>query len=281
MADEIQNGAPSTVTTPQAGDNAFGKPAEGVVANPALPQDGAQKTLDEILAAVRGTAQPPKAEEAKPVTEAKPVVETPDKADPAASVKPTGNKALDIAVATFVKSAGATDGDISKALDKAYESGNVADIDRAFLKERFGDNAESAIALAEAVMEHELAASQSILNSVFEVAGGEAKFREASDVFRQHADADEKAAVRFMLDSNNPDMVKYAAKKIVDFHKASGVLSTTGGKLVPDSGFSENQGLSADEFTKARHALNQMSRTYQNDLGRLMELRRIGIQLGK
>lgn len=280
MADTNPVDVQAPVTTPQAGENAFGKPAENTQANPALPQDKSQSTLDEILAAVRGQAQPPK--DAPAQTPAA----TPAKVEPAPvagapDVKPTGNKALDIAVATFVKSAGATDGDISKALGKAYETGDVADIDRAFLTERFGENAESAIALAEAVMEHELNASQAILNSVFEVAGGEEQFKAATEVFKQHADEQEKAAVRFMLDSNNPDMVKYAAKKIVAFHKASGVLSTTGGKLVPGSGFADNQGLSADEFTKARHALNQTSRSYQSDLNRLIEMRRIGIQLNK
>ncbi|QHJ82319.1 MAG: hypothetical protein [Bacteriophage sp.] len=292
MTDQAQAPVVDNTLAPVA-PGAFGAPKEGTVPVADLPQDKLQSTLDDILNAARGGKGPEQAADA-PVVSAvtsapKPgelpgaEAEVPETGAPAA-VEPTGNKALDIAVSAFVKSTGMTEADITSAMSKAYETGKVEDIDRAFLKERFGDNAESAIGLAEAVMEHELAARDSLLKSVFDVAGGEAQFKAASDVFSKHADADTKAAIRQMLDSNNPSLIKYAAGQIVQFSKQTGVVpQQQGSKFVAGASFSEASGLSKAEFQAAVVQLqaNPSRRTYQQDMARLMELRKIGVTLGK
>ena len=287
MADEVIPGALPPVG---AGENAFGSDNPSAKVVPELPQDKLDITqgskLDQILELVRqgkgaeagkvvdaaaeeraAGKEPPKPGEGKP-------------GEP--ELRPTGNKALDIAVSAFVSATGTSEEDISKAMEAAYEAGDAKYIDKEFLKSRFGDKADQAIALAEAVFEADSQAQKDLLDSVYSTAGGKEQFDACSALFREHAKPAMRAVVKNMLDSGDPEAVREAASLIAEFGKQSGVLvEKAGSRQIAAAGVVPGQGLSAQEFQAARQQLNPMSRSYRDDLAKLIDMRRLGKQLGK
>ncbi|AZF94538.1 hypothetical protein HOU72_gp07 [Pectobacterium phage Khlen] len=278
-------------TLAPSGANPFGTVQQGQV----VPQTPAEKApdlttskLDQILAAVRegrtadaGKVIDEAAQERTPAKE-------PPKAEAAPVVTPdapkvaTGNKALDIAVSAFVSATGTTEEDISKAMAAAYEAGDVAYIDKAYLRERFGDKADQAIALAEAVYEADTTAQAALIQDVYSAAGTKEQFEQCAEVFKQHAKPAMRSVVKSMLDSGDPVAVREAASLIAEFGKQSGVIvQKDGTRQGGSSGVVPDQGLSKEEFQAARMKLNPMSRTYQADMAKLIDLRRMGKQLNK
>ena len=283
---------PGALPEVQGGQGAFGDNNPGAKVIPPLPQDKVDdpqgSKLDQILELVRqgrtkeagdvvdSAAQEREAAKAEPDAE-------PDKgkAEPPV-LGSTGNKALDIAVSTFVSATDTSEEDISKALAAAYEAGDVKYIDKEFLKERYGDKSEQAIALAEAVFEADTQAQQALLDSVYSAAGGKEQFEACSALFKEHAKPAMRAVVKNMLDSGDPEAVREAASLIAEFGKQSGALvEKEGSRQLATAGVVPGQGLTAQEFHTARHALNPLSKTYHDDLARLMDLRRLGKQTGK
>lgn len=278
-------------TLPPSGANPFGTVQQGQV----VPQTPAEKApdlttskLDQILAAVRegrtadagevidGAAQERAPAKEPPKAEAVPVV-TPD-----APKVATGNKALDIAVSAFVSATGTTEEDISKAMSAAYEAGDVAYIDKAYLRERFGEKADQAIALAEAVYEADTTAQAALIQDVYAAAGTKEQFEQCAEVFKQHAKPAMRSVVKSMLDSGDPVAVREAASLIAEFGKQSGVIvQKDGTRQGSSSGIVPDQGLSKEEFQAARMQLNPMSRTYRADMAKLIDLRRLGKQVNK
>ncbi len=290
MADEVIPGA-----LPQVESGAFGEQNPSNKTVPPLPQEGGGdlhgSKLDQILELVRqgkgaeaGKVMDEAAQERAAKPEAKPegAQVPPESQDGAPEVRPTGNKALDIAVSAFVSATGTTEEDISKAMEAAYEAGDVKYIDREYLKTRFGDKAEQAIALAEAVFEADIKAQQDLLDSVYTAAGGKEQFDACVAVFRDHAKPAMVAVVRKMLDSGDPAAVRDAASLISEFGKQSGAfVEREGSRQIAAAGVVPEQGLSADEFRTARQQLNPMARSYRADMDKLIELRRLGKTLGK
>lgn len=123
--------------------------------NAPAPAEPSANTAITTVPAVEpnGSAVPvqPIAEQVPVVSPVAPVAQ-PEAEGLSAAVESTGNAVLDVAVNAFVSMTGCTEGDISRALDKAaqYQDENLIDV--AFLKERFGKNSEQAIALAKAVL---------------------------------------------------------------------------------------------------------------------------------
>lgn len=270
-------------------DNAFGSIQRGQV----VPQTPSEKDadphsskLDQILAAVRegrsadASAVIDSTKRTLPANKESEAV-APSVASEVPKVS-TGNKALDIAVSAFVSATGTTEADITKAMEGAYEAGDAKYIDKEFLKQRFGDKADQAIALAEAVYEADTIAQQSLLSDVFSTAGGEEQFKACAEIFKAHSKPAMRSVVKSMLDSGNPEAVREAASLIAEFGKQSGAfVQRDGTRLGGTSGALPEQGLSMGEFTKARQELNPMSRSYRADLEKLITLRRMGKQLNK
>lgn len=282
---------PGALPEVQGGQGAFGDSNPGAKVVPDLPQDKLDpqgSKLDQILELVRqgrgkeagevvdAAAQERVAAQATP-EEAK----AEDKPD-VPELRSTGNKALDIAVSTFVSVTGTSEEDISKAMEAAYEAGDVKYIDKEFLKSRYGDKADQAIALAEAVFEADIQAQQTLLDSVYSAAGGKEQFDACSALFKEHAKPAMRAVVKNMLDSGDPEAVREAASLIAEFGKQSGAfVEKEGSRQLAAAGVVPGQGLTAQEFHDARHALNPLSKTYHDDMARLMDLRRLGKQTGK
>lgn len=289
MADEVLPGALPEV---QGGQGAFGDNNPGAKVVPDLPQDkldlGNGSALDQILAAIREG----RSEDAGKVIDAAAQERAAAKDEPKAEeaqgkpetalVAGTGNKALDIAVSTFVSVTGTSEEDITKAMEAAYEAGDAKYIDKEFLKTRYGDKADQAIALAEAVFEADIKAQQDLLDSVYTVAGGKEQFDACSALFKEHAKPAMRAVVKNMLDSGDPEAVREAASLIAEFGKQSGALvEKEGSRQFAAAGVVPGQGLTAQEFHDARHKLSPLSKSYHDDMARLMDLRRLGKQTGK
>lgn len=283
---------PGALPPVQGGENAFGDTNTSAKVVPPLPQDKLDdpqgSKLDQILELVRQG----RAKEAGAVVDAaaQERAAATDKVGPedgaadesTAVVHSTGNKALDIAVSTFVSVTGTSEEDITKAMEAAYEAGDVKYIDKEFLKSRYGDKADQAIALAEAVFEADTQAQQALLDSVYTAAGGKEQFEACSALFKEHAKPAMRAVVKNMLDSGDPEAVREAASLIAEFGKQSGALvEKEGSRQLAAAGVVPGQGLTAQEFHDARHALNPLSKTYHDDMARLMDLRRLGKQTGK
>lgn len=269
--------------------NEFGsKISPNADANVALNENGPdQGTLAQILAAIRGKdveTQPAKV----PATEDKGnlgVDDADEKPLPTADDEDfkfeTGNKALDVAVSSFLRSTGASDADIERACKSALEYGDPKLIDRAFIAEKFGDRAADAVALAEAVIEQAGVEKQRTVQAVYDLAGSKEQWDTALGVYKQHAPAGLQKALGIMFSSGDAASVKEAAGLVLEFAKGSGVLPVGAGqRQVAGGGTAASEGLSAQEFKAALSKLNPNARTYHQDYERLLNMRRVGKQLG-
>ena len=242
-----------------------------------LNQQGKETSLDDILAAITGkNVQTP----AAPAPTAK--ATTPDPVDEATKAKfNTGNKALDVAVSSFVRTHGASDADIQRACQNALTYNDASLIDHAFLAERFKDKAGDAAAIITAVVEQAGVERDRLVADVYSTAGGEEQWKQALSVYKQHAQPGLQKAIQMMFDSGDAQSVKEAASLVVDYAKNSGVLGQAGQRVVAGAGPAEKAGLSAADFQAAIGQLNQSSRNYQQDYNKLFEMRRVGKALGK
>lgn len=271
--------------TPNVQTNEFGTAVQAGLPDPGLNKQGAEPTLAEILAAVQAKHPVPVA--ADPAVPPAPNAQTPAEsaADP---LKPavtdeinTGNKALDVAVSSFIRSTGATDADLQRATKNALEYGDPALIDDAFLQERFKDRWEEAKQIAEAVIEQSGIERQKLVDAVYATAGDKSQWDASLAVYKQHAQPGLQKAIQMMFDSGDAASIKEAAALVVDFAKNSGVIPSAGGRVVAGAGAADAAGLSAKEMQSAMQKLNPSSRTYRDDYNKLIEMRRIGRSLGK
>jgi len=273
----------SDVLTP-APVNEFGSTVVSGMPADALNQQGESPTLADILAAIQKKHPVPvEAEAVPPIANAQvPAEAETDPLKPAVSDEiNTGNKALDVAVSSFIRSTGASDTDLQRAIKGALEYGDPSLIDDAFLAERFKDRAGEARQIAEAVLEQSGIERQRVVDSVYSVAGDKGKWDASLAVYKQHAAPGLQKAIQMMFDSGDAASIKEAASLVVDYAKNSGVLPAIGGRVTAGSGVAEAAGLSAAELQAATGKLNQSSRTYRADYEKLIELRRIGRSLGK
>jgi hypothetical protein len=263
--------------------NEFGTvPVQGLP-SAELNQQGKEPTLAEILDAIQKKHPAPTV--ADPAVPTAPNVQTPAEAatDPlkADDKINTGNKALDVAVSSFIRSTGASDSDLERATKNALEYGDAALIDDAFLKERFKDRWEEAKQIAEAVVEQTGVERQKLVDAVYATAGDKAKWDASLAVYKQHAQPGLQKAIQMMFDSGDAVSVKEAAALVVDFAKNSGVIPSATGRVVAGTGPADAGGLSLSDFQSAMRQLNPSARSYNQDYSKLIELRRIGKQLGK
>lgn len=275
----------------QGQTNEFGTVVQPSAEPQNLNQQGKETTLDDILAAIQ--AREGKEANVPPAggPAVKPPVDmfggageqqgAPKAGDPVVSADiDTGSKALDIAVRSFMKSTGATDADIQRATAKAIEYGDANLIDKAFLAEKFGDRADEAASIAEAVLEQMQVGRERLVQDVYALAGGKDAWDQSLAVYKQHAPAGLQKVIKAMFDSGDSAAVKEAAGLVAEFAKHSGAISVTGNR-VQGSGAAVTNGLSADEFKQAVTKLNPSSRTYAQDYAKLIDMRRAGKQAGR
>lgn len=165
--------------------------------------------------------------------------------------------------------------DTARAFQKAIEEGDARFLDEGYLREKLGAKADQVINTAKSVLAYADAQKQAVIQSVYEVAGGESNWRLASAAFSQHADPATKAAMQELLNSGKPDAVKYAAKQIHQFAVAQGAVSQHA--VTPVGGNSSAQGLTSAQYVEKIRAKRNMS---HEEYEELRSLRKLGIQQG-
>ena len=165
---------------------------------------------------------------------------------PALEFEQTGNTQLDIAIDSFARLTGATQQDIERATKSAVSYGDPALVDEAFLRERFGANADVAIKLAKEAVQDSVSQSQAAIATVHAAAGGQANWDSAVAVFNEKAAPTLKSAVKLMMNSGD---VKGGTELLLGYVKDSGLLPnvnpllTTGG-----TNLGVSTGLGAGDF---------------------------------
>lgn len=165
--------------------------------------------------------------------------------------------------------------DINRALGQAAQEGDARFIDRAYLKEKLGDKADTIIRVAEDSITYVAAYNAESLNQVYATAGSEDGFRQAVDVFNKTADKTERAMLADLLNSGVRDKMLYAAKKIAEYGVKAGVVIKH--QALPLGNPSAAQGLSRAEYIKAISEKNVTPERYDE----LRQLRELGRQQGR
>lgn len=210
-----------------------------------------------------------------------------DKAAPAQEntqeLAQTGNPAIDAGIAMLTKVSGLNDADMQRAIGKAVEYGDKNLIDKAYIKERFGEHAAYAEMLAEAYLDDQAGQAQRAVTEAYDVAGGKENWDVAAQVFNGKAPEHLRSAARALANSGD---LKGAAKLVVETCQSMGLIPNVNPQLRGGAG---NYGaLSAAEFSKEYQALrkeagnrslesNQFKQRYDDLLQRRAAGKRQGI----
>ena len=210
--------------------------------------------------------------------------DTPKPADAPAELATlqTGNAALDAAIGIVVAATKATNADIDRLTKNAIEHGNLALIDEAFARERFGDKADQVLALAKAAVEQQLSARTAAIDEVYQAAGG--KDRWDSAVFNANAPQHLKTAVTLLLDSGQHkegaqlllDTVVQAGLFVDANPTISGLAGKAGGGALDKNSFMQEMAKLKQEAGNRSLESGPFGERYQQ----LMERRAMGRRLG-
>lgn len=237
------------------------------VTNPDVPAQGAvtaapeavkpveaeakQPTNADLLAAKQASlkadaaAQEPGKNPADPEpepAEAKPEADNADAED----LAQTGDPVLDAGIKMMQSVAGLNSSDVERIMAKAYESGDSADIDSAFIKERFGEHAAYVEQLSKAYIDRTNEKVGSVVKAVHEAAGGAEQWGLMNETFKQHAPQYLQKAAQAMADIQD---FMGASEVIIEFAKQSGMVPVAG-QHIQGGGAVANGALSAKGFSE-------------------------------
>lgn len=164
--------------------------------------------------------------------------------------------------------------DLERAFDTAIDYGNTDLIDKEYLREKLGDDAEAVIKQATALFEYSASQTDAAMNAVYEAVGGEEVLKQAVPYFNEAADAEERAEVKYLLDSGNKELMARAAKRIVEYANKGGMTYNRGKQPVGSP--STAKGLSKAEYIEAISERNISQEKYEQ----LREQRKLGTQQG-
>lgn len=231
-------------------------PAQGAVA--AAPEavepqqaEAKQPTNADLLAAKQATLKAEAAEQepgknpadpVKPEAEAKPEAADADADD----LAQTGDPVLDAGIKMMQSVAGLNASDVERIMAKAYESGDSADVDSAFIKERFGEHAAYVEQLSKAYIDRTNEKVGSVVKAVHEAAGGAEQWGLMNETFKQHAPQYLQKAAQAMADTQD---FMGASEVIIEFAKQSGMVPVAG-QHIQGGGAVANGALSAKGFSE-------------------------------
>lgn len=203
----------------------------------------------------------------------------------AVGIMDTGNAALDAAINVFTTVTKASEADMVRAVGKALEYGREDLIDVAFIREKFGANADQAIQLAKAAITEKSANLVRQETEVHTLAGGKANWDAAVSVYHTNAPDYMKAAITGLMDTGK---VKEGTQMLLEFAKAQGL---TPGTVVLDNPAVVPNAAGALDAAGFRTELNKLhaeaggrsleSGVYGDRYKSLMARREAGRQLGR
>ena len=143
----------------------------------------------------------------------------------------TGNPLIDASLQALATLSKCGNDDIERALRFAIETGDVNNIDSAFIKERFKDHAELAEQTLRNAFTMQVTAQQSIVNAVYEKAGGADKWNQANELFKGRAPASLQAAAKALAEVGDASSINQAAELVMSFVNDNGLVPTHNGQL--------------------------------------------------
>lgn len=231
-------------------------PAQGAVA--AAPEavepqqaEAKQPTNADLLAAKQASLKAEAAEQVPGKNPAEPEPES-DEAKPesdnadAEDLAQTGDPVLDAGIKMMQSVAGLNASDVERIMAKAYESGDSADVDSAFIKERFGEHAAYVEQLSKAYIDRTNEKVGSVVKAVHEAAGGAEQWGLMNETFKQHAPQYLQKAAQAMADIQD---FMGASEVIIEFAKQSGMVPVAG-QHIQGGGAVANGALSAKGFSE-------------------------------
>lgn len=175
----------------------------------------------------------------------------------------------------------ATNMDIDKALGKAVQSGNVADIDLAYLYSVDPKAAPHLAELAKAIVSRVGEQGRATVEAVYQLAGGEQGWNAAVAAFNAHAPAHIVEVVGALVNSGVQAKATAGAQMVMDFAKASGAIPQNGQFLNTGAAAPGGAGaLDANGFKAELAKLDRNSVSYEQDRGALFERRQAGKNMG-
>lgn len=172
--------------------------------------------------------------------------------------------------------------DMARALGNAVDRVDATLIDRAYIREVGGEQAERLIQMAEGIVQHCDAEVTRTITGIHAAAGGEQQFKSAVAVFNSKAPAYLKQAVLEGFNSLDKTRIQSATQALLEFVKDSGALPTAptghvqGNAAVPHS----EMALSKEAFQTERLKLNRNDAQYANKERELMARRQLGKRMG-
>lgn len=263
---------------PQGMEPGFVKP--GAQVQPAAPTTDAPATnVDATVAALLAAlqAQQPAAPSATPSVPAEPAAAGKLNTLDVSSIEDPILRSMATVMQTIGKGI-----DMDRAIGLAIERGDTGLIDKAYLREQGGANAEQLITIADGIVQAVEQQSVAVTNEVHALAGGSAGWDVAVAAFNKSASPEMRSVVKLMLDSEKKTQITAGAKLVVEFAKQSGFVPEVN-PLIQNGGAaaSSAQALSKEEFQAALRTLNPNDRQYQAQRGDLFARRQQGKQLGK
>lgn len=137
--------------------------------------------------------------------------------------------------------------DVQRAFAKAAEEGDARFIDEGYLKEKLGDaEAAKLIKVASDVLNYVEAYQEQSVQAAIKIAGGQAGWDQAVNVFNEKADPMDRQIVADLLNSGVRTKVEHAAKLLVKFATEQGGMISHHQPALGQPG--SQKGLSATEY---------------------------------
>ena len=172
--------------------------------------------------------------------------------------------------------------DMDRAIGKAIADGRPDLIDVAYLREKGGANAEELITIANGLVNAVAAKGNAVTAEVHNLAGGEAGWDAGVAAFNKGAPQELRVVVAQMLDSGKDNLIKAAAKLVVEFSKGSGYIPNVNpGVQSGAASLPAAQALDKFAFQEELRKLNPQDRNFNAQRGELFARRALGRSLGK
>lgn len=249
----------------------FVPPAPAYVAPAAAPapeaaaQPGGDPALQQLLQALQGL---------------QPAAAAPTQNQPAAQPLPTPpqGSGTDGALRGILAGSGV---DVERAIAAALEYGDVNLIDRRYITEAGGANAQYLMQIAEGIVSSRADDDNRMAESIYAAAGGKANWNSALHEFTSKAPSHIQTIVQSLYDSRNPKSIEAANQTVLTYGQGAGVTLNPAQTIQGGAGAGAAQALDKVQFQAELQKLNKNAQGYEQARAELFSRRSIGKSLGR
>ncbi len=150
----------------------------------------------------------------------------------------------------FLETALPADVDMQRALGAAIETGDLSKVDTNYLSEVLDGETEDVFSAIEQMFEVADKINEEFSAALYaEIPGGQEALEQAAKVFHANAESHQVEAMRYLLDSGNIELAKFAAHYVYETTRANGGIVDAGTQSFGQPG--GLQGMSRAEFAEA------------------------------